>query len=116
MAGWPLFISTWHLGQVGAPGGRREVQCGHSASASQPSSRPAHNRPAEAPYPENNRSNAHVVTIQGVEAALGATSERNGPRNLSMQRSVRETSANGRPRAAGRRGAAPRGDGGAVAR
>ena len=69
-----------------------------------------------APYPENNRTNTHVVPIQGVEAALIATTERNGLRNLSIQRSVRETSANGRPRAAGRRGAAPRGDGGAVAR
>ena len=53
---------------------------------------------------------------QGTEAALGATSDRNGPRILSLQRSARGTSANGRPRAAARGGAGPRGDGGAVAR
>ena len=70
---------------------------------------PAHNRPAEAPHRECNRTAAHMVPGQGAEAALGATRDRNKPRNLPPQRPSRETSASGRPRAdrdgAGRRGA-----------
>ena len=80
---------------------------------------PTHNRPTEARYAVFDRTNAHMLPVQGVKAALGATRDRNEPRNFppsDRSESRPPTAAHERAAVGGTSRAALRGYGGDVSR